>query len=194
MPPRSTPLLPRDPQKVSAQPGSVEALSEIAHCRLPVYLSQWPKPSSHQIRAWLETRGYPPGPVYFLDRPLLAGMMSEPTTPDTDWIESLWKERSQTAHLVTRDLSMAEASAAEGVHVLLLTAETSTPGTSLQEEGDQDRQGEGEHKERIKSVQGWSAIPTICPCETGERRSPKESSRNRENNRRLFAETRRPAP
>lgn len=168
MPPRSTPFLPKDPRKVPPQPGSTEALSEVAHCHVPVYLSEWPRPSSHQIRSWLETRGYPAGPIYFIDRPLLAGMMSEPSTPDTAWIESLWKERSQPARLVTRDRSTAEAAAAKGVLVLLLTMETSDTGTPLKEEGEEDRQGERGQEEGIVSVQAWSAINALCPCETGQ--------------------------
>ena len=165
MPPRATPFLPKNPQEVEAQPGSVKALSETAPCNMLVYLTQWPKPSSHQIRSWLENKGYPSGPICFLDHPLLGGIVSEAPAPDTDLLESLWKERSIPAHLVTRDGSLAKAAAAKGIRVLLLTAETATSGTPLKEG---DKHGENEHEDSITSVQEWAAIPTICRCRAEE--------------------------
>jgi hypothetical protein len=164
MPPRSTPLLPKDPQEVEAQPGSVKALSEMAPCHMPVYLTQWPRPSSHQIRSWLENKGYPSGPICFLDRPFLGGIVSEAPAPETDLLESLWKERSIPAHLVTRDRSLAEAAAAKGIRVLLLTAETSTSGTPLKEE---DKQGKNGQEAGITSVREWAEIPSLRRCDVG---------------------------
>jgi hypothetical protein len=164
MPTMPTPLLPKDPQEVEAQPGSVKALSEMAPCHVLVYLTHWPKPSSHQIRSWLEDKGYPPGPIFFLDRPLLGGIVSEAPAPDTDLLESLWKERSIPANLVTRDSRLAEAAAAKGVHVLLLTAETSANGNPLKEK---EEQGENGKEESIASVQEWAAIPSLRRCAVG---------------------------
>jgi hypothetical protein len=164
MPPRSTPLLPQDPQKVEAQPGSVKALSEMAPCHVLVYLTQWPRPSSHQIRSWLENKGYPLGPICFLDYPLLGGIVSEAPAPETDLLESLWKERSIPAHLVTRDGRLAEAAAAKGIRVLLFTAETSTSGTPLKEE---DKHGENRQEDSITSVHEWAEIPSLRRCDVG---------------------------
>ena len=164
MPPSSTPLLPKDPREQEALPGSVKALSNVAPCHMLVYLTKWPKPSSHQIRSWLEDKGYPPGPIYFLDRHPISGIFSEAPAPDTDLLESLWKERSVPAHLVTRDASLAEAAQAKGVRVLLLLREaTSTSGTPRKQE---DQDGESKHEDGIRSIQDWPAILTICRCET----------------------------
>ena len=162
MPPISTPLLRRNPKKIASDPGSAEALSEIAACRMPVYLTQEARPSSHQTRSWLEEKGYPLGPICFLDRPLMAGILSEAPPPETGVLESIWKERSVPAHLLTRDPILAKAAAAKGIRVLLLTPETSTSGPSIQEE---EETGEKGQEENIISVQEWAAIPTICPCE-----------------------------
>jgi hypothetical protein len=164
MPSSSAPILPKDPLKVDAQPGSVKALSEMAPCHMPVYLTQWPKPSSHQIRTWLEKRGYPLGPICFLDRPLLGGIVSEAPAPETDLLESLWKERSIPAHLVTRDGRLAEAAAAKGIRVLLLAAESPTSGPPLQEE---DKKKENEQEDNIVSVQEWAEIPSLRRCDVG---------------------------
>ncbi len=133
MPPISSPLLRRDPEKIASEPGSAEALSEIAACRMPVYLTQGARPSSHQTRSWLEEKGYPLGPIYFLDRPLMAGILSEAPPPETGVLESLWKERSVPAHLLTRDPSLAKAAADKGIRVLLLEPKDSTSDPSLQE-------------------------------------------------------------
>jgi hypothetical protein len=165
MPPGSTALLPKDPREEEARPGSVNTLSNVAPCHMLVYLTQWPKPSSHQIRSWLEEKGYPPGPIYFLDRPLLAGIVSEAPAPETDLLESLWKERSIPAHLVTGDVRLAEAAQAKGVRVLLLGEATSTSGTPRKQEG---KDGENEHEDGIRSIQDWPAILTICRCEKQE--------------------------
>jgi hypothetical protein len=168
MPPNSTPFLPRNPQKVAPEPGSAKALAEIASCHMVVYLTQWPKPLSHQIRSWLENKGYPLGPIYFLVRPPVAGMMSDAPVPDTDLLESLWKERSVPAHLATGDRSLAEAARDKGVRVLLLTPESSTDSTPVEEEEGEDKQGEKGQEESIQSCPEWSAIPAICPCKNEE--------------------------
>jgi hypothetical protein len=164
MPPTSAPILPKDPLKVDAQPGSVKALSEMAPCHMPVYLTQWPKPSCHQIRSWLENKGYPSGPICFVDRPFLGGIVSEAPAPETDLLESLWKERCIPAHLVTGDGRLAEAAAARGIRVLLLTAETSTSGAPLQEE---DEKKENEQEDNITSIQEWAEIPSLRRCDVG---------------------------
>jgi hypothetical protein len=129
-----------------------------------VYLTQWPRPSSHQIRSWLENKGYPLGPICFLDYPLLGGIVSEAPAPETDLLESLWKERSIPAHLVTRDGRLAEAAAAKGIRVLLFTAETSTSGTPLKEE---DKHGENGQEDSITSVHEWAEIPSLRRCDVG---------------------------
>lgn len=166
MPPSSAPLLPRDPQKLGAEPGSAKALSEIAACHMVVYLTQWPKPSSNKIRSWLDDKGYPLGPIYFLDRPSMAGMMFEAPAPEADLLESLWKERSVTARLATRDRGLAEAAADKEIQVLLLTADTQTdPPPDEDEEEEEEEEG---REERIVSVREWAAIPTICRCGTEE--------------------------
>ena len=90
-PPISTPLLGRNPEKIASEPGSAEALSHIARCRMPVYLTQGARPSSHRTRSWLEEKGYPLGPLCFLDRPLMAGILSEDSPPETEVLESLWE-------------------------------------------------------------------------------------------------------
>jgi hypothetical protein len=165
MPPISSPLLQRDPQKVASESGSAEALSEIAACRMPVYLTQGSRPSSHQTRSWLEKKGYPLGPIYFLDRPLMAGILSEAPPPETGVLESLWKERSVPAHLLTRDPSLAKAAADKGIRVLLLEPKDTTSDPSLQ---DGEKKGEKEQEESIVSVHEWAEIPKICSCETRE--------------------------
>ena len=166
MPPVSSPLLRRDPEKIASEPGSAEALSEIASCRMPVYLTQGARPSSRQTRSWLEEKGYPPGPIYFLDRPLMAGILSEAPPPETGVLESLWKERSVPAHLLTRDPGMAKAAADKGIRVLLLKPKDSTSDPSLVEEAEEeeDEQGEKGQEESIFPVHDWKAIPSICPC------------------------------
>jgi hypothetical protein len=166
MPPTSSPLLRRDPEKIAPEPGSAEALSEVAACRMPVYLTQGARPSSHQTRSWLEEKGYPPGPVYFLDRPLMAGILSEAPPPETGVLESLWRERSVPAHLLTRDPGLASAAADKGIRVILLEPEdtTSAPSLGEEEEEEEDEQGEKGQEESIVSVHEWTAIPTICPC------------------------------
>ena len=161
MPPISSPLLRRDPEEIAPEPGSAEALSEIAACRMPVYLTQGARPSSHQTRSWLEKKGYPLGPIYFLDRPLMAGILSEAPPPETGVLESLWKERSVPAHLLTRDSGLAKAAADKGIRVLILTSKSSTTNPSLQEEKKKEEKGK---EQGIISVHDWAAIPTICPC------------------------------
>ena len=159
MPPISSPLLRKDPAKIAPEPGSAEALSAVAACRMPVYLTQEARPSSHRTRSWLEEKGYPLGPVCFLDRPLMAGIFSEAPPPDTDVIESLWKERAVPAHLLTRDPGLAEAAADKGIRVLLFTPRDATSDPSEQDEE------KTEEEERVISVHDWEAIPRICPCE-----------------------------
>ena len=160
MPPISTPLLRRDPEKIASEPGSAEALSEIAACRMLVYLTQEARPWSHRTRSWLEKKGYPLGPICFMDRPLMAGILSEAPPPETGVLESLWKERSVPAHLLTRDPSLAKAAADKGIRVLLLTPKDSTSESSLAEEEKEE--------ESIISIHDWKAIPTICPCDKEE--------------------------
>jgi len=167
MPPISTPLLRRDPEKIASEPGSAEALSEIAACRMPVYLTQEARPWSHRTRSWLEKKGYPLGPICFMDRPLMAGILSEAPPPETGVLESLWKERSVPAHLLTRDPSLAKAAADKGIRVLLLEPKDTASDPSLQ---DGEKKGEKEQEESIVSVHEWAAIPTICPCEKEKKR------------------------
>jgi len=167
MPPISTPLLRRDPEKIASEPGSAEALSEIAACRMPVYLTQEARPWSHRTRSWLEEKGYPLGPICFMDRPLMAGILSEAPPPETGVLESLWKERSVPAHLLTRDPSLAKAAADKGIRVLLLEPKDTASDPSLQ---DGEKKGEKEQEESIVSVHEWAAIPTICPCEKEKKR------------------------
>lgn len=150
----SAPFLPRDPQKLEAEPGSAEALSDIASCHLPVYLTQRPKPSLHQVRSWLEGKGYPPGPIYILERSWMAGTLSEAPKPETGLLESLWKERSDPAHLVTRDPGLARAAADNEITVLLLTGGTKTPGSPKEQE-----------KKGVTTVESWTVIPSLCRCE-----------------------------
>jgi len=170
MPPVSSPLLRRDPEKTASEPGSAEALTKIAACRMPVYLTQATRPSSHRTRSWLEEKGYPPGPLYFLDLPLMAGILSEAPPPQTEVLESLWKERSVPAHLLTRDPGLAKAAAEKGIQVLLLEPKDSTtdPPPGEEEEEEEDEQGEKEQEESIVSVHDWPEIPKICICETEE--------------------------
>jgi len=167
MPPISTPLLWRDPEKIASEPGSAESLSEIASCYMPVYLTQGARPSSHKTRSWLEEKRYPPGPIYFLDRPLMAGVLSEAPPPETGVLESLWKERSVPAHLLTRDPSLAKAAADKGIRVLLLEPEGSTNDLSPQAEK-KETTGEQGQEEVLISVHDWGAIPAICSCEQEE--------------------------
>ena len=163
MPPISTPLLRRDPEKIASEPGSAEALCEISGCRMPVYLTQGARPSSHQTRSWLEEKGYPLGPVFFLDRPLMAGILSEAPPPETEVLESLWKERSVPAHLLTRDPSLAKAAADKGIRVLLLAPESSTNNPSPEDK--EKTKGEEAEEGGIVSIREWEELPAICPCE-----------------------------
>lgn len=164
MPPISTPLLPRDPKRIESEPGSAEALSEIAACRMPVYLTQGARPSSHQTRSWLEEKGYPVGPIYFLDRPLMEGILSEAPPPETGVLESLWKERSVPAHLLTRDPDLAKAAADKGIRVLLLEPKDPTSDPSVQDGEKEEENREKGQEENIVSVHEWAEIPKICPC------------------------------
>ena len=163
MPPISTPLLRRDPEKIASEPGSAEALSEIAACRMLVYLTQEARPWSHRTRSWLEKKGYPLGPICFMDRPLMAGILSEAPPPETGVLESLWKERSVPAHLLTRDPSLAREASDKGIRVLLLEPKSPTNEPSPEEEKKETKGQQGQD-EVIVSVHDWAAIPTICPC------------------------------
>jgi len=167
MPPISTPLLRRDPEKIASEPGSAEALSEIAVCRMPVYLTQGARPLSHQTRSWLKEKGYPLGPIYFMDRPLMAGILAEAPPPETGVLESLWKERSVPAHLLTRDPDLAKAAADKGIRVLLFEPKDSTSDPSVQDGKEEENREKGQ-EENIVSVHEWAAIPTICPCKKEE--------------------------
>ena len=155
MPPRSTFLLLKDPRKVEPQPGSVRALCDVAPCHVLVYLTLWPRPSSRQIRSWLETKGYPPGAIYFVDRPLPGGIVTQEPAPQTKVLESLWKERSVPARLATRDRSLAKAAADKEIRVLLLGSEATTPSVPGEEEGS---------AERIAAVHDWAEVPELCRC------------------------------
>jgi hypothetical protein len=168
MPPISNPLLRRDPEKIAPDSGSAEALSGIAACRLPVYLTREARPLSHRTRSWLEKKGFPLGPVYFLDRPLMEGVLSEAPPPDTDVLESIWKERSAPAHLLTRDPGLARAAAEKGIQVLLLEPKDSTGGPSSREEEKEEEKGKEGREEVIISVHEWEEISRICRCETEE--------------------------
>lgn len=165
MAPVSTPWLMRDPEKSASEPGSAEALTAVAPCYALVYLTQSPKPSLHRTRSWLEKRDYPPGPIYFLDSPPLTGFLSEAPPPQVDVFESLWKERSVPAHLLTRDRGFAEAAAEEGVGVLLLEPKAS-PNEPSGGEGEETGKGEGAGS--IVSLEQWGRLSAICPCETEE--------------------------
>lgn len=172
MSPRSTPWLPGDPRKEEAEAGAADALTKIAACQMPVYLTLQPRPMSQAIRSWLLDKGFPSGPVYFLDRPLSAGILSEAPPPRIDLLEALWQERSVTARLATRDRRLAETAADKGMRVFLLTQATETSGPSVQEEAE----GE-EHKKHMIPVHAWAAIPEICGCvteETGKTSSPRD--------------------
>lgn len=163
MPSISSPLLRRNPEEIASEPGSAEALSEIAACRMPVYLTQGARPLSHQTRSWLEEKGYPLGPICFMDRPLMAGILAEPPPPETGVLESLWKERSVPAHLLTCDPNLARAAADEGIRVLLLAPKDSTIDPSVQNGEEVENREKGE-EEKIVSVHEWAEIPKICPC------------------------------
>lgn len=158
MPAAPSPLLARDPESVKAEPGSQKALSEVAPCYMPVYLTQTAGPSSAKIRSWLEQRGYPVGPIFLLDRPLMAGVLSEAPPPDTDVLESLWKERSLPAYLLTRDSVLAKAAADKGIRVLLLEPKSSED----QDASSQEAKGE---RDKITYVQEWSKVAETCSCE-----------------------------
>jgi hypothetical protein len=160
MPTRSLPFLPEDPSKLEPMPGSVRALSEVSACYVLVYLTLWPKPSCDQIRSWIENNGYPPGPLCFLDSPLLGGLMPEEPSPETDRIESLWRERSVPAHLATRNLNLAKAAADKNIRVLLLGSEA---------ENGSSPEGKEASKKGITAVQGWEEIPSHCACKTDGR-------------------------
>lgn len=155
MPPRSTSLLPRDPRKVEPQPGSVRALCEVASCHVLVYLTLWPRPSSGQMRSWLETKGYPPGAIYFVDRPLLSGIVTKEPAPKTELLESLWKERSLPACLATRDRGLARAAADKEIRVLLLRSEEMNRSVPAEEESEK----------RIAEVEDWAEVAELCRCE-----------------------------
>jgi hypothetical protein len=167
MPPQSTLFLSKDPKEIGPQPGSVKALSEIAPCHRLVYLTQRPKPSSRQIRSWLETKDYPPGPIYFLERPLLSGIVGETPAPETDVLESLWEERSVPAHLATGESHLAQAAAEKEIRVFLLgSGKEATPAAGGQEEEDPEKTEE-KSKERVTFVQEWAEIPALCTCKLG---------------------------
>jgi hypothetical protein len=154
MPPRSTSLLPKDPRKVEPQPGSVRALCEVAPCHVLVYLTLWSRPSSRQIRFWLETKGYPPGAIYFVDRPLLSGIVTKEPAPKTELLESLWKERSVPACLATRDRSLAGAAAGKEIRVLLLGSEETNRSVPAEEKSEK----------RIAEVEDWAEVAELCRC------------------------------
>ncbi len=156
MPAVTTPLLSRDPETIEAEPGSAQALSKVAECHMPVYLTQAARRSSQPTRIWLEQKGYPPGPIYFLDRPLMEGILSEAPPPQTDVLEKLWKERSVQAYLLTSDPGLARVAADKGFRVLLLQPQGS-PGDASSLEKKEDT-------ENITYIQEWSKIPEICPC------------------------------
>ncbi len=158
MPPNSTSLLPKEPEEAGPEPGSQEALSEVSACRMLVYITQACNPSPSRIRAWLEEKGYPAGPVCCLHTSFLTGFLPEAPAPDTDLLESLWKERSVPAHLLTRDHALAEAAADKGLHVLLLTSDDGANGTPPEKQ-------EGERQEeKILPIHRWGEVPKICRC------------------------------
>jgi hypothetical protein len=97
----------------------------------------------------------------------MAGLFSEAPPPETGVLESLWKERSVPAHLLTRDPGLAKAAADKGIRVLLLEPKDST-GEPSRGEDEEDQQGEKRQEESIVSVHDWKAIPTICPCKKGK--------------------------
>lgn len=167
MPPVSTPWPIMDPEKIAAEPGSAEALSEVAGCNVLVYLTQTPRPSADRVRSWLAVRGYPPGLLAFLDPPPMIGMLSEAPAPKTTVLESLWKERSVPAHLLTRDRGFAEAAAGKGFRVLLLATEAPAGGPSPERGPQKDEQGQTGQGKNIESFADWSAVPVICRCKGG---------------------------
>ncbi len=93
----------------------------------------------------------------------MAGILSEAPPPETGVLESLWKERSVPAHLLTRDPSLAKAAADKGIRVLLLEPKDSTSDPSPQEEEEEEKKGQ---EGSIVSVHEWAEIPKICPCGT----------------------------
>ncbi len=168
MPRISAPWPVRDLKEIAAEPSSAEALSEVAGCRVLVYLTQTPRPSAERVRSWLTDRGYPPGPLAFLDPPAWIAMLSEAPAMKTTVLESFWKERSVPAHLLTRDRGMAEAAAGKGFHVLLLAPEAPAGEASPERGRQEDERREKGKGENIESFADWSALPVICRCKPGK--------------------------
>ena len=164
MPPISTPLLRRDPEKIASEPGSAEALSEIAACRMPVYLTQGARPSSHQTRSWLEEKGYPLGPICFMDRPLMAGILSEAPPPETGVLESLWKERSVPAHLLTRDPEPGKGGCRQGNTGAAPRTEGFDERPFLQEEEEKTRRGRKDKRKALFLFMNGRQSPRSAPA------------------------------
>jgi hypothetical protein len=167
-PPISTPWPVRDPGKIAAEPGSTEALSDVAGCHVLVYLTQTPEPSASRVRSWLEDRDYPPGPIAFLEPPPWIGILSEAPAPKTTVLEYLWRERSVPAYLLTRDRGFAEAAARNGVHVLLLAPEAPAGGRSPERKRQEDEHRQKGNGKGIEPIADWSAVPGICRCKAGK--------------------------
>lgn len=160
-------FLQKNPQEVRPRSGSVKTLSQIAPCHVLIYLTWWPKPSSHQIRLWLETEGYPPGPIYFLDRPSIGAIVGAVSAPETEVLESLREERSAPAHLATGESNLAMAAAEKEIRVFLLGSGKETPpSANLEDDEEEGKTGEKSAK-NVTFVQEWAEIPTLCRCEKG---------------------------
>jgi hypothetical protein len=148
-------LLWRKPVDAVPVPGSVEAVKKLSSCLTLAYLTSQPMVRMGPMRSWLEKHAYPPGPLLLLNRSPGLASLQKPSI-DLQIPESLWKDRSLRAYIVTGDRSIAEAAGKKSFHVFLLVEEekTGSPPPGKPEEAPSAG--------FVTEVRGWEDIPMPC--------------------------------
>ncbi len=151
------PFLPIETQKIFPHPNSAKTLTKIAPYYTPVYLSFASKTSLKKLRLWLASNNFPLAPLYLLDHSisevLLEESLKKSPQQNTTIIESLWRNPSLPAYLVTTNHDLAKACAKKNIKVFLFLAETES-GPPIQTAKKDDV--------NLITVQGWDEILSHC--------------------------------
>lgn len=145
----SSPLW-KDLNKAEPLPGSVEKTRQIASQATLVFLTPVPMALSRKITDWIQKHAYPLVPVLFLNQPLSEEFVKG-EIKNTEQLESMWKDRTRPACLVTGNQSFAESAADKGFDVFFLEQEKES------DPGKENRKNNG-----MTLVHGWDEIPSGC--------------------------------
>ena len=163
----------QETEPVAPRPDSATALTRISPYYTLVYLSMTSQSSLDKTRQWLTGHKFPLAPLYLLDHSiegsLSKNLLKETPKLKTDIIESLWRNRSLPAFLVTSNPDFAKSASEKNIKVYLLSAEKESGSSVDPTTGD---------IARITPVQDWAEILSYCTDKSrakNKSKTPRES-------------------